>query len=75
MHSALMLIYNMFAETLTDAEIPRPDFPASRRFPFGDLDSTNAALADYPKITAIIASVKSDVNIATYLAGRGKQMF
>lgn len=70
-----LLIYNAFAETLTDAELPRPEFPASRRYPFGDLEATNAALAGYPKISAIIASVKADANIAAYLAARGKQMF
>lgn len=70
-----LLIYNAFAETLTDDEIPRPDFPAARRYPFGDLEATNAALADCPKLSAIIASVKADANIQAYLAGRGKQMF
>ena len=70
-----LLIYNAFAEVLTDEEIPRPDFPASRRFPFGSKEATDAALAGYPKISSIIASVKADANIAAYLAGRGKQMF
>ena len=35
-----LLIYNKFAEHLTDAELPRPEFPASRRFPFGDKAAT-----------------------------------
>lgn len=35
----------------------------------------SAALAGYPKISAICASVAGDANIAAYLAGRGKQMF
>lgn len=70
-----LLIYNQFAEELSDAEIPRPDFPAARRFPFGDKEATDAALADYPKISAIIASVKADPGVAAYLTGRGKQMF
>eukprot|EP01048_Picozoa_sp_COSAG05_P020917 COSAG05_NODE_3697_length_1898_cov_2.719288_1_plen_333_part_00 len=55
-----LLIYNKLAEVLTDAEIPRPDFPASRRYPFGNKEATEAALQDYPKISAIIASVKAD---------------
>ena len=55
-----LLIYNKLAEVLTDAEIPRPEFPASRRYPFGNKEATEAALQDYPKVSAIIASVKAD---------------
>lgn len=55
-----LLIYNKLAEVLTDSEIPRADFPASRRFPFGNKEATDAALKDFPKLSAIIASVKAD---------------
>ena len=51
------------------------DFPAGRRYPFGNAEATVAVLAGYPKISAIIASVQADANVAAYLAGRGKQMF
>ena len=55
-----LLIYNKLAEVLTDSEIPRPDFPAGRRYPFGNKEATDAALQQYPKLSAIIASVKAD---------------
>jgi len=70
-----LLIYNKLAEVLTDAELPRPDFPAARRYPFGNADATAAALKEYPRISAIIESVKANPGIRKHLETRGKQMF
>lgn len=69
-----VLLYNTFAECLTDAEC-QPTTPASRKEPFTSKARTDAALANFPKIKACCASVAGHPNIQKWLASRGKQNF
>jgi len=42
---------------------------------FGSLEMTNAALANYPKISKILANYAANENIQKWLAMRGDQTF
>lgn len=69
-----VLIYSMFADTLSESEA-RIGVPAHRREPFSSAARTAAALAAHPKIKAIAESVANHENIKKWLSMRGKQGF
>ena len=68
-----VLLYNLFAETLTEEE--GPEKPATAREPFTSLARTNELIASCPKILASIAAVKSNEHVQKWLAMRGPQAF
>ena len=70
-----VMLYNMLAETMTDAEAPSADFPAWKREPFANGAKTAALLKDHPKLSAIVATVASNENLKKWLAMRGEQKF
>lgn len=69
-----ILLYNTFAEVLTDEECT-PTTPAFRREPFSSKARTDAALARFPKIKASCDAVAKNANIQKWLGMRGKQNF
>jgi len=70
-----VLIYNTFAELLTESEAPSADYPAWKRESFGSKAKTDAVLANYPKLLACCQSVASNANIQKWLSTRGVQQF
>jgi len=71
-----VLLYNAYAETLLESEVPEgADFPSWKREPFGDKAATDKLLAAHPKIAASVAAVASNENFQKWLSIRGKQGF
>ena len=68
-----VLIYNCFAETMTEAE--NAEKTAAQREPFTSAARTNELIAKSPKILASIAAVKANENVQKWLATRGPQYF
>jgi len=68
-----VLIYNKFAETMTEAE--GPDVPAWKRAPFNDAARMTAALAAHPKLQKICTNVAANEGMKKWLAMRGPQGF
>lgn len=69
-----VMLYYLFFETLTD-ENCAPDFPQSRREPFGSKERTDALLAKHPKISASVQAVANNENIQRWRKERGVQQF
>jgi glutathione S-transferase len=69
-----VLVYNAFAEVMTDAECAG-DVPAWKREPFCDKARTDKALARCPKLRAICASVAKHPGVQRWLRERGVQRF
>lgn len=72
-----VMLYNCFADCLTDEELgpAASDSAKLYRYPFTSLERTNGALANCPKIMASIAKVKEHAHTQKYLAKRGVQAF
>ena len=68
-----VLIYNAFAECLTEAEAP--DKEAWQRAPYNDAKRMEAALATHPKLKAICDTVAAHEGIKKWLGMRGVQGF
>ena len=68
-----VLIYNSFAECLTEAEAP--DKEPYQRAPFNDAARMEAALATCPKLKANCDAVAAHENIKKWLGMRGVQGF
>jgi hypothetical protein len=69
-----VLIYNIFAEFLSD-EQAKEGVDQYKREPFGSKARTDAALAKHPKLAAICQTVAGNANIQKWLATRGAQGF
>jgi len=65
-------IFCMFGDNLSAAEC---DLPAHRIECFGSKARTDAALAEFPKIKAIVENVANHDKVKHWLATRGKQGF
>lgn len=69
-----VLLYNVFAEFLEDAQAAG-GLAQFKREPFASKARTDKALEAAPKISAICAAVKANENVAKWLAMRGTQRF
>lgn len=69
-----VLLYNSFAEHLTETDSPEgtPDW---KKHPFGSKEKMEQAMAAYPKIRAICDTVASNENVKKWLSTRGVQNF
>lgn len=69
-----VLIYNLFAETMTKEEAPA-DTPAWKCEPFSNGAKTAAVMKDHPNLQAICDKVKSNEGHQKWLSMRGLQKF
>jgi len=69
-----ILIYNVFAETLSEDCAPK-GLPAYKREPFGSKVRMDKALVAFPKLQGICAAVASHPGIMKWLQMRGVQGF
>lgn len=74
MSLADVLVYNALAETLLENEA-KEGTPSAARECFTSKERTDAALAPFPKLRAIIAAVAGVPQIQKWLAERGVQAF
>eukprot|EP00041_Stephanoeca_diplocostata_P007565 m.108002 g.108002 ORF g.108002 m.108002 type:complete len:291 (+) comp16940_c0_seq2:105-977(+) len=69
-----VLIYNYFAETLSDAQAA-DTVPQYKREPFGSSKLMDATLPSFPKIQAVCKAVAAHPGAQKWLATRGVQKF
>mmetsp|Transcript_3607 Transcript_3607/g.4915 ORF Transcript_3607/g.4915 Transcript_3607/m.4915 type:complete len:246 (+) Transcript_3607:65-802(+) len=69
------LIYNAFAEKLTEKDNGLPEDAQYKAEPFHSLKLMEAALEKAPKVKAVTKTVASNSAVVEYLSKRGKQSF